>query len=337
LKFLNRVFFTASLLLVGLSPNPLYAAQDIDSLILQIPINCILDNNCFIQQLADMDETENVVDPFCGTATYNGHKGTDFRLRTLEDIKKNVEVLAAADGTIIGVRTHVADRLIQSKKDRDAIKGIECGNGVVIDHGNDIKTQYCHLKKNGTDLSIGDKVKAGDVIGFVGASGLTEFPHLHMNVNKGDEVVDPFTGNYPRQYLEGRCVETANNSWWASPSILDAKRDANLLDANIAGAPINHNSLVIKAPAIAQANDRATVGWVWYINLKHNDKVFIKLQGPNGFIAEILSKPIKRNKASWSGFVGKKRKPKAGQYTLTTYVLRNDEKLSYSEKQIELK
>ena len=299
------------------------------SIKLQSPINCTLDQDCFIQQFTDMDASPSSADPFCGTATYNGHKGTDIRLRTLEDIQNNIEVLAAAGGTIKGVRRNVPDRIVESAADRKALKGKECGNGVVIDHGNNIETQYCHLKQYSVNLSAGHKVKAGQTLGYVGASGLAQFPHLHISVRKDGRILDPFTGHFQSQ----GCSEQTGKSWWTDRSILTAQREVILLDSNVTGAPIKHNMLVKAPPRKASPQDAATVGWVWYSNLKADDRVFINLQGPKGFNAKTLTEPLNRNKASWSGFVGKSRTPQIGTYRLTTYVLREGEgKLSYSEE-----
>lgn len=332
-SYLNKHFAALVSLSVLIFPVFPLAEQHISPIKLTWPIKCNLDQDCFLQQLVDMDETKAAVDPFCGHATYEGHKGTDIRLRTLEDVKANVRVLAAADGTIKGVRKNKPDRLVRSEKDRSAVKNVECGNGVVIDHGNNIETQYCHLKQNSTNLSVGDKVKAGDTLGFVGASGLTQFPHLHIALRKDGEVIDPFTGNKPTN----DCKRNTDNNWWIDQSILIAKRDAILLDSNITGAPIKHNMLKIRSPSLAETDNSATVGWIWYANLKREDQVFIKLQGPNGFEVETLTKPMNNNKASWSGFVGKKKKPQIGDYKLTSYVWRKDEKLSFNEKIVTIK
>ena len=305
LKPLNKFICTVLSLPICLASSATFAQESDRSIALQFPVNCTLDQDCFLQQFTDMDGSPDIIDPFCSSTTYNGHKGTDIRLRTLKDIDKNIEVVAAAAGTVKGVRKNQPDKIVESDADRQAIEGVECGNGVVIDHGNTIETQYCHLKQFSPQVKSGDVVKAGDVIGYVGSSGLAQFPHLHISVRKDGNIFDPFTGRLQSQ----GCTAETDKSWWKDKSVLTAKRDRNLLDSNLTGAPTKHNALKRQAPPRARTSDAATVGWVWYSNLKAGDRIFIKLKGPNGFAAQNLSDPLDRNKASWSGFVGKKRKP----------------------------
>lgn len=54
------------------------------------------------------------------------------------------------------------------------------GNFVVISHQNGTQTLYAHMQKS--IVSVGDKVKTGDTIGYVGVSGMTTGPHLHFEV-----------------------------------------------------------------------------------------------------------------------------------------------------------
>ncbi len=312
-------------------------AQDRGSIDLVFPVGCELDQDCFLQQFVDMDMGPKAIDPFCGGSSYDGHKGTDIRLRSLEDLNENVAVLAAAGGIVKGVRNNMSDRLVKNDVDREVVKGKECGNGVVIAHGNHVETQYCHLKRGSVKVRAGQTVKAGDRLGAIGVSGLTQFPHLHVQLRKGSEIIDPFTGNLQS---EG-CDRGTDGSWWADQSVLKGRRDRILLGSHLTGAVFKHDDLVVQLPEKLSQRDSATIGWVWYSNLHKGDRVYIKVEGPGGFKTENLSKPLNRDKASWSGYAGKKRQPKTGEYKLTTYILRGDddgarEKLSFSEKIIRI-
>src|SRR5215510_1811152 len=89
------------------------------------------------------------------------------------------------------------------------IEGRECGNGVIIDHGDGFETQYCHMAQNSIRVKPGERVKAGQPLGRVGISGKADFPHLHFTVRRRGAVVDPF-GDSPSA---GACA--TGTSLWA--------------------------------------------------------------------------------------------------------------------------
>lgn len=62
------------------------------------------------------------------------------------------------------------------------------GNYVEIDDGN-TRTKYAHCSS--LNVSVGDIVKTGDVIGFVGSTGQSTGPHLHIEVIIGGQRYDP--------------------------------------------------------------------------------------------------------------------------------------------------
>ncbi|MBK8499731.1 MAG: peptidoglycan DD-metalloendopeptidase family protein [Flavobacteriales bacterium] len=86
------------------------------------------------------------------------------------------------------------------------------GMHVVIDHGFDYETLYAHLSK--LEVRRGQKVKRGDVIGRVGNTGLSVGPHLHYEVHRRGEPVDPanyyFNDLTPEEYA--RMLELSRNA-----------------------------------------------------------------------------------------------------------------------------
>lgn len=164
------------------------AAGDIP---LAMPIDCTLGDTCHIQQTVDHDPSAGASDFACGLLTYDGHKGTDFALPSLVAMAAGVNVTAAAPGTVRGVRDGMDD-ILQIGPNAPDVSGQECGNGVVVSHGDGWETQYCHLAKGSIAVQTGDTVAIGTVLGQVGLSGETQFPHLHLSVRENGNVIDPF-------------------------------------------------------------------------------------------------------------------------------------------------
>jgi murein DD-endopeptidase MepM/ murein hydrolase activator NlpD len=86
------------------------------------------------------------------------------------------------------------------------------GRHVVIDHGFGYNTLYAHLSE--LKVRNGQKVKRGDVIGLVGNTGLSAGPHLHYEVHKNGQPVDPanyyFNDLTPEEYA--RMLELSRNA-----------------------------------------------------------------------------------------------------------------------------
>jgi murein DD-endopeptidase MepM/ murein hydrolase activator NlpD len=88
------------------------------------------------------------------------------------------KVLAARDGTVVSVRSDVAEN-VPGETTNLTLPG---GNVVVIDHGNNQFGYYAHLRPLNVAVKPGTHVKAGDVLGEVGNSGDSPEPHLHFHV-----------------------------------------------------------------------------------------------------------------------------------------------------------
>jgi hypothetical protein len=65
------------------------------------------------------------------------------------------------------------------------------GNVIRIAHGGGKATAYAHMSRFEPGITVGVKVKAGDVIGYVGTTGLSTGPHLHFEIYQNGVAVDP--------------------------------------------------------------------------------------------------------------------------------------------------
>ena len=79
------------------------------------------------------------------------------------------------------------------------------GNYVRIRHANGYHTAYSHMSRIGSGITPGVKVRQGQVIGFVGSTGLSSGPHLHFEVLVNSRFVDPMSIQVPRERkLDGK-------------------------------------------------------------------------------------------------------------------------------------
>lgn len=112
--------------------------------------------------------------------TLEFHPGMDF------SAEQGTPIYATGDGVV-----DRADNLAQGY-----------GNHVVINHGYGYQTLYGHMSKIAT--KAGQKVKRGQLIGYVGSTGLSTAPHIHYEVIKNNEKVNPINYYYndlsPQQY-----------------------------------------------------------------------------------------------------------------------------------------
>ncbi len=95
------------------------------------------------------------------------HMGIDFAAEI------GTPVYATADGKVVTV----------------SVKFSGYGKMVEIDHGFGYRTRYAHM--HGFNVKVGQQVKRGDLIGYVGNTGLSTAPHLHYEVIINGKHVDP--------------------------------------------------------------------------------------------------------------------------------------------------
>jgi Peptidase family M23 len=94
------------------------------------------------------------------------------------------DVLAVADGTVVGARNDLAEQTPGTYPANISITEAD-GNFVVLDVGNGFYVNYAHMQPGSVRPKVGDKVKRGDVIGLVGNTGNSVAPHLHLHVMDG--------------------------------------------------------------------------------------------------------------------------------------------------------
>jgi murein DD-endopeptidase MepM/ murein hydrolase activator NlpD len=297
-----------ALALAGVLPAARLSAAEPFVPELALPIACAVGQTCHIQNLVDLDPGPGVSDFTCGTMTYEGHDGVDFRLPDLAAMRAGVDVLAAAPGRVRAVRDGMPDRSVR-ETGRGAVASRECGNGVVIAHGDGWETQYCHLGEGSIRVARGQRVEAGTVLGRVGVSGLSEYPHLHFTVRRRGATVDAFAFERdPETCGSGRPL------WAPALRASLAYRTPVVLNAGFSDGAVSAGEL--ESGALAERrigpDPPALVAYARGIVLKAGDVQRLTLLGPGGEpLSENAAPPLERPRAQHMLFTGKRR-PAAG-------------------------
>ncbi|MCI5048961.1 MAG: M23 family metallopeptidase [Rickettsiales bacterium] len=272
---------------------------------LQLPVECEINAECFIQNYVDLDTAEGAWrDANCGHLSYDAHKGTDFRLKNVQQMREGVFVLAVADGKVEATRDEMADVNMNDTVPAQ-IEGKECGNGMRISHSNGYVSQYCHMKRGSLLVKAGEKVKAGDRLGEIGLSGATEFPHLHLQItDKDGQIIDPFTG--PMQ--NSVCMH-GQNLWHKDAQEQMPYTGTRLLQAGFANVAPTVKMVRDNPDAFAQVEAESDVMafWAEIIGPRKGDVLYLMIFGPDGKHLVQHDTVMEKNRALHFQFIGKKR------------------------------
>lgn len=281
---------------------------------LSLPLDCEPHKTCFIQSYLDTDPGSDAKDYACGGATYDKHNGVDFRLMSAQAAKAGVSVIAAAPGRVKAVRDGMADVFFRNSKPEDT-KGRECGNGVVLDHGNGWETQYCHMMKGSISVSKGQEIKRGEKLGNVGYSGMADFAHVHLSVRLNGNIVDPFAPDAAPGTCQASSAK-ARTLWQPSAIAHFGYRNGEIIGAGFTSAPPDLDKLEADHTALEPVTvmSPALLFYARFINLLAGDRVRLVVNGPGGPLIEQLSEPIERNKATYFTYAGKKRREAPWQH-----------------------
>ncbi len=256
----------------------------------EVPVRCRIGADCFVQNYVDADPGPGARDFACGRLTYDGHKGTDFRVPDLGAMRRGVTVVAAAPGMVVRVRDGMEDVSIRQggkpSPDREA------GNAVVVDHGGGWETQYSHLRRDSLAVKPGDRVAAGTPLGRIGLSGNTEFPHVDFTLRHDGRVVDPFVGEAAPAACgtpEAGAGPNGGEAGLWSPQARKtlAYRPSGLLGAGFASEPPKAETArdggyggygAARLPA-----DSPVLGvWAEFFGGREGDRMSLRVTGPDG-------------------------------------------------------
>ena len=246
-----------------------------------LPVHCDFPEECYIQSYVDLDPGPGIQDRSCGIHTYDNHKGTDFRLRSLDLMDRGIPVVAVAGGKVVRTRDGMRDVHMGLFGQKLAFRR-GAGNHVVIDHGSGWRTLYGHMRQGSVTVKAGDSVKPGQQIGLVGMSGLTEFPHLHFEISKFNSTIDPFIGLANTDNCKG-----PKQTLWTSEALeMLSYRDRFLIATGFADMPLSREALLYQLHVSDRISRKAPnlVFHVDFAGLRAGDIYELRIYAPDGNI-----------------------------------------------------
>jgi hypothetical protein len=100
------------------------------------------------------------------------------------------QVLAVADGTVVGTADSLEDQKPGSLPDPKSINiGNVDGNHIVLDLGGGVYAFYAHLQRGSLTVKLGDHVKRSQVLAKLGNTGNSSAPHLHFHLMQSSSVL----------------------------------------------------------------------------------------------------------------------------------------------------
>lgn len=274
-----------------------------------VPLDCAVGTECFVQQYFDHDPGPQAQDFTCGPLSYDGHDGTDIRARTLSQMRAGIPVLAAAPGVVIATRNDMDD-IDVTEIGAEAVAGRNAGNAVRIDHGDGWITMYAHMMKGSVVVRPGDTVAAGQQLGLMGLSGMTQFPHLEFSVQHDGVDVDPFTG----EDSGFACGSERHPLWTPQADAAMAYVPGAALAAGFAGGAADFKVAReggYDTFSLIPGSD-ALVFWAEFFGLRAGDRIILTLEVPGGGVEPVQSSvAIERDRAREFRFAGR-RMPDGG-------------------------
>ncbi len=294
---------------------------------LAFPLACDPGRDCWPVRYVDHDPGPGMRDHRGGRRTEDGHEGTDLAIGDRKRLSEGVGVLAAAPGTVLRTRDGEPDFALVERGPA-AVSERQCGNGLVLRHGDGLETQYCHLRRGSVMVREGDRLPAGALLGYVGMSGETSFPHLHFTVRRDGRVLDPFTaatmGEEAAAWAPGLGRELAY-----APAVLTGigaavgrveKRDLEAGFHDFASLPVTAPALVV---------------WVRGYWFEKGDRLELAIEAPDGSAIVEDRRRLERSRSFAFYYAGRRRPASgwvAGSYRLRATLRRGSDAVTISRR-----
>lgn len=218
----------------------------------------------------DHDPGSGVRDWACGGKSYDGHRGVDILLANFRVQDEGVPAVAAADGIVVSTSDGSPDRSTTWEN------GGGFGNHVELSHPGGLTTIYGHLRSGSIAVTQGQQVARGALLGLVGSSGRSNWPHLHFEVREGGVAVEPFAGE----------CSSAKSLWVDQLAYQDAFM---VTDAGLTDQPGTFAVLLERPPTVS-AYPLDAAGFRFWLQLANQRPGTIRyeLRAPGGALRDAI-------------------------------------------------
>ena len=215
----------------------------------RLPVDAEPGTEVFFGFLPDNSGTINAAQDYqCGVKARDGGVATDLVLPSFVEMDAGVAVVAAAGGAVVDIADGREDRYTS----RDPFRA---GNHVTLRHRGGYTTRYDHLRNGSIAVAPGQRVAEGAVLGMVGSSGDSEWPHLSFVARTPDgQAFDPWAGP----------CSGGDSFWKAQPAYPNA---FTLIDHGTTDRSITRETIAERPPIVDSAVAGFGIGfWIQIAN-----------------------------------------------------------------------
>ena len=176
------------------------------------------------------------------------------------------------------------------------------------------------------EVKPSDRVARGQVIGAIGASGRVQFAHLHFGIRRNGVPYSPFLGRPLQDGCSKADAITPLVLWTDRAYELLKIKGPRIIAADFTVGPVSTKATEVRRLERPTENSGALVFFARAINLQPLDRLRLRLSGPDGFQSASSTEPLRRRKAHYVAFVGKRLRSSrwaGGKYRGTAEIIRN--------------
>lgn len=186
------------------------------------------------------------------------------------------DIVAHSDGKVIQVIKNC--NITTDGKGNNTLDENNPGNLIKIDHGNGYYTRYLHLKYGSVKVNVGDVVKKGEIIGYMGNTGYSLGAHLHFEVWNEQNRINPTI--YLEKDFPGKNNDNINYNKYKIGDIVTingvyvSSTSTNKLKPNITEGKITKiienakNPYLLNEGKIGWVNDECIIDTIIYLSNK---------------------------------------------------------------------